>query len=287
MHSMTAFARSTIQTHWGELCWEIRSVNHRYLEQNLRLPEELRGLEPRVRERINHRLRRGKCDAVLRFQAQGDGGQELSLDLNLARQLVRAAEQLAELSEDGRGLSTAQLLQWPGILQAPPLDAESLSEEVIQLLDTALTQLLAHRAREGEQIAALIERRCVDVLAEVDQVRAILPDILQAQRERLLARLEEARQKLDAERLEQEMLLLAQKMDVAEELERLETHVKEVRQTIANPGTIGRRLDFLMQEMNREANTLGSKSIHEATTLASVNLKVLIEQMREQIQNVE
>lgn len=287
MLSMTAFARVASTTPWGELCWEVRSVNHRYLEQNIRLPEDLRGLELGARERISQQLQRGKIDATLRFQANAAPSQGFHLNLDLAQQLINIAGQIQQLTGEERRLSAVDLMRWPGVLESPPIDTDSLGQAILELLDTALQQLIAHRQREGQQITQLIEQRCVEVEKEVAQVREELPVILKAQRERLLNRLEEARQKLDADRLEQEMVLVAQKADVAEELDRLNTHVREVRKTMSKSGSIGRRLDFLMQEMNREANTLGSKSIHENTTLVSVNLKVLIEQMREQIQNIE
>ncbi len=285
IRSMTAFARSTAQTEWGDVCWELRSVNHRYLEISTRLPEELRQLEAPIRERISKALQRGKIDCNLRFQS--DSHAHFELNTSLVQQLLALAEQVNQTRQQQDEIPTIELLRWPGVMEATPPDFEALSKILLQTLDEAIEQLLAYRQREGEQIKQLLEQRCQAIAKEVSTVREELPGILQSQRERLKSRLHELEQNLNMERLEQEMVFMAQKMDVAEELERIEAHLLEVNQALKEDKPTGRRLDFLMQELNREANTLGSKSIHTRTSMASVNLKVLIEQMREQIQNVE
>lgn len=286
IRSMTAFARSTAQTEWGDVCWELRSVNHRYLEISTRLPEELRQLEAPIRERIAHTVQRGKIDCNLRFQAD-NRSHHFEINLPLVEQLLHVAEQINQTRQQQEQIPTIEILRWPGVLESAMPDSERLAEPLLQNLNEALEQLLAYRQREGEQIKHLLEQRCQAIEQEIILVREELPVILQAQRERLQSRLLELEQNLNLERLEQEMVFMAQKMDVAEELDRLETHLLEVRQALKEEKPIGRRLDFLMQELNREANTLGSKSVHTRTSMASVNLKVLIEQMREQIQNVE
>ncbi|MDM8547180.1 YicC/YloC family endoribonuclease [Candidatus Venteria ishoeyi] len=290
IRSMTAFARISTQTQWGEVCWELRAVNHRYLEISPRLPEEFRVLETRLRERIAQLLKRGKLDCTLRFQTD-TATVGFRLNHTLVQQLLTVSTELAVLSDNPQKLSALDLLNWAGVLEVPAPDMDSLSTPIMATLDKALQQLLAHREREGAQILRMIEQRCEAVTQEISKVRAQLPEIIKRQRERTKARLSELEQNLvqerNLDRLEQEMVFLAQKIDVAEELDRLDAHVLEVQQTLKSDKAIGRRLDFLMQELNREANTLASKSIDTRTTMASVNLKVLIEQMREQVQNIE
>jgi len=286
IRSMTAFARSTAQTEWGDVCWELRSVNHRYLEINTRLPEELRQIEAAVREKVGKTVQRGKIDCNLRFQADNSSN-HFELNKQLVEQLLGLAEQLNQVRQQQEHIPTIEILRWPGVMETSTPDFDSLTHPLLETLSEALEQLLAYRQREGEQIQQLLEQRCQAIAEEVIAVREEFPAILQAQRERLQSRLLELEQNLNLERLEQEMVFMAQKIDVAEELDRLETHLLEVRQALKEEKPIGRRLDFLMQELNREANTLGSKSVHTRTSMASVNLKVLIEQMREQIQNVE
>ncbi len=286
IRSMTAFARSTAQTEWGDVCWELRSVNHRYLEISTRLPEELRQLEAPIRERVAQIVQRGKIDCNLRFQADNNHS-HLQLNLPLVQQLLDMEKQINQVREAQEQIPTVDILRWNGVLETTMPDSDSLAEPLLRALDEALAQLLAYRQREGEQIQQLLEQRCEAIAQEVLVVREGMATILQAQRERLQSRLSELEHHLNLERLEQEMVFMAQKMDVAEELDRLEAHLLEVHQALKDDKPTGRRLDFLMQELNREANTLGSKSVHTRTSMASVNLKVLIEQMREQIQNVE
>ncbi|MEN8217204.1 MAG: YicC/YloC family endoribonuclease [Pseudomonadota bacterium] len=286
IRSMTAFARIELQESWGQLCWELRSVNHRYLDISLRLPEDFRRLEVTIRERIQQQLKRGKVDCTLYFKANKGNNEQWQLNQELAQQLWEAAQQIDAMTGNTMPPNAIEILRWQGVLEAKMLDVEELSDTVLEHFDTALAQLVAHREREGAQLASLIEQRCSAIAAEIGPIRNDLPMILQAQRERLETRLAELVE-LNSERLEQEMVILAQKMDVAEELDRVETHLAEIRQTLMQNQPIGRRLDFLVQELHREANTLGSKSNHINTTRRAVDLKVLIEQMREQTQNIE
>jgi uncharacterized protein (TIGR00255 family) len=286
LRSMTAFARATARLPLGESCWEIRSVNHRYLEINVRLPEEWRWLEILVRDSISRRLNRGKVDCNLKISNASSEG-SFNLNLTLVQQLLNAAAQINQLTGYNQPLSPLEILRLPNVLENPTPDAEILKENLMQILEVALNEMVAYREREGEQIYQMIEQRCQAIGEEVAKVREQLPLILATQREKLLNRLGELQQSLNQERLEQEMVFLAQKIDVSEELDRLDAHLVEMKKNLNSSQPTGRRLDFLMQEFHREANTLGSKSVHTSTTLASVNLKVLIEQMREQIQNVE
>ncbi len=285
--SMTGFARCERRGEWGELAWELRSVNHRYLELSLRLPEEMRGLEPLVRERAGQQLGRGKVDCTLRYKPAVAGGARLVVNHELVERLVEAAAEVEALQQVSTAYSPLELLRWPGALESEAPDLTPVLAAAAELLDEVLAGLREARAREGQALAGLIQQRLEGVEAVVAGVRARLPEVLAVLRERLQARLGELREELDPARLEQELVLAAQKMDVDEELDRLAGHVTEVRRVLALDEPIGRRLDFLMQEFNREANTLGSKAADAELTRASVELKVLIEQMREQVQNIE
>jgi uncharacterized protein (TIGR00255 family) len=283
--SMTAFGRVEHAMDWGSAVWEIRTVNHRYLETSVRLPEELRMLEPQVRERVAGRLKRGKVECGLRFEQGGAGADSLPVNLELARKVIETAEALP--LADPAPVNPVDVLRWPGVIGKGNLDLDSVGKELLAQLDRALDSIVETRRREGEKIRAMLAERCDAALARVTELREHLPAIMEGIRERYLCRAREHQLELDNDRLEQEMLLLSQKLDVAEELDRLDTHIQEVRRVLDQDEPVGRRLDFLMQEMNREANTLGSKSASIDTTNASVDLKVLIEQMREQIQNIE
>ena len=286
IYSMTGFARVHQQAEWGEAAWELRSVNHRYLELNLRLPEQVRDCEPLVREAIKAILQRGKIDVTLRFQPK-EGANGFAVDQELVNQLLQAHDQLKAQSGVAGELNATTLLRWPGVLQAQDHNMDVVKKTLLQWLDAALDQLLAQRQREGERITELMLEKLTLVEQQVAIVEQAIPAIQAQQHEKLMARFEEAQVKLDAERLEQELVMLAQKMDVAEECDRLKTHCQEMRHSLEKGGVVGRRLDFLLQEFNREANTLGSKSVDTQTTQAAVELKVTIEQMREQIQNLE
>jgi uncharacterized protein (TIGR00255 family) len=285
--SMTAFARCDQGSPWGELAWELRTVNHRYLDISLRLPEVFRPLEPGIRDAAAKYLKRGKLDATLYFRPGEAGAGELALDETLLHQLVDLAHRVEVVAHNVSGLRTADLLRWPGVVKGAEVDNEGLRQAAMDLLQKALEELMATRRREGAQIAELIRSRLDGAQTQVDTVRGVLPEITRNYRERLEERLAEIKEQVDPARLEQEIVLFAQRTDVAEELDRLEAHLQEVRRVVDGDGPVGRRLDFLMQELNREANTLGSKAADIRLTNASVELKVLIEQMREQIQNIE
>jgi uncharacterized protein (TIGR00255 family) len=287
IRSMTSFARCEALGDWGSLQLELRSVNHRFLELNLRLPEELRVLEPKIRERLNKLLGRGKVDCNVRYQAPANQAGELVINTELVKKLAHASREVDALLYNASPVSSLAVLQWPGVLQAPGLDEGRLRSETLLLLEQAIEELNKNRGREGEKLKGIILKRCEAAAEVVTTVRARLPEVLEGVRNRLRERLAELRQELDTQRLEQEMVIAAQKLDVDEEMDRLETHLAEVRHVFDSDQPVGRRLDFLMQELNREANTLGSKSADSETTRASVELKVLIEQMREQVQNIE
>jgi uncharacterized protein (TIGR00255 family) len=287
IRSMTAFARLETETGQGGLSWEIRSVNHRYLEAGVRLPEELRAAEPAVRERVTARLGRGKIDCTCRYRAPVSGSAPVQLDEdNLARLLAACGSVAARLPESA-ALNPVELLRWPGVVREEEIDTAPLVAQALELLDRTLDELVVSREREGEQIRGMLLARC-DAMAElVVAARARLPEINAAVREKLKARLAELDVPADPGRLEQELVFVSQKMDVDEEVDRLDSHIEEVRRVLERDEPVGRRLDFLMQELNREANTLGSKSAATDTTRIAVELKVLIEQMREQVQNIE
>lgn len=286
IRSMTAYARREIKGDWGSAAWELRSVNQRYLETYIRLPEQFRSLEPVVRERIRARLTRGKVECNLRFDLDPGAQSMLQLNEKLAKQLVEAAQWVKMQSDEGE-INPLEVLRWPGVMLAEEQDLDAISTELLLALETALDDFISARESEGAALKTLIEQRLDGVSAEVVKVRAQMPNILQWQRERLVSKLEDAQVQLENTRLEQELVLMAQRIDVAEELDRLEAHVKETHKIMKKEEAVGRRLDFMMQEFNRESNTLASKSINADVTTSAIELKVLIEQMREQIQNIE
>ncbi|MCC7658096.1 YicC family protein [Serratia sp. Pon4B] len=287
IRSMTAYARREIKGEWGSAAWELRSVNQRYLETYIRLPEQFRSLEPVIRERIRGRLTRGKVECNLRFELDPSAQSSLILNEKLAKQLVEAANWVKMQSDEGE-INPIDVLRWPGVMSAQEQDLDVIQRaELMQALDGALDDFIVARESEGAALKTLIEQRLDGVSAEVVNVRAQMPNILQWQRERLVSKLEEAQVQLENTRLEQELVLMAQRIDVAEELDRLEAHVKETHNILKKKEAVGRRLDFMMQEFNRESNTLASKSINADVTASAIELKVLIEQMREQIQNIE
>ena len=285
IRSMTAYATAERATEGGTLACELRAVNHRFLELGLRLPEELRVLEPALRERISARIARGKLDFSLRLRSpEGEGG--LQLNVSLVRQLSELA---LDMTARFPALRTEfiDLLQYPGVLQARSTDAEVLQAEALALLDTLLDQFVGAREREGEKLAEAIKERVDALAARAAEVRELIPLIRTGQRQKLDARLADLAQAADPGRVEQELVLWLQKLDVDEELDRLDSHIKEIRRVLKQTEPVGRRLDFLLQEFNREANTLGSKSVDVRTTNIAVELKVLIDQIREQVQNIE
>lgn len=285
--SMTAFARESRIGDFGGLAWELRSVNHRYLEPHLRLPEELRSLEPAVRDRLAARIQRGKVDCTLRYAPAVGAVGSLQVNRAFVEQLLAAGNEVAGLVGKSAEPSAFDLLRWPGVIREEERDLDQVSAAALDLLDSAIDSLLATRAREGARLAALLSERCDRLGESVTRVRARMPAVIASVRRRLADRLAEIRSELDPSRLEQEMALLASRLDVDEEMDRLVAHLDEVRDVLKRKEPVGRRLDFLMQELNREANTLGSKSADVDVTREAVEMKVLIEQMREQVQNLE
>lgn len=286
--SMTAFARVQVQEEWGNLIWEVRSVNHRYLEPKFRLPEQLREVESALRLSLKQSLKRGKIECYLKLQLS-ENTSSLTLNPFVLEQLHNAVSRIQQEFGDSAKVNALDILSWPGVQTTTEVDAKILHQAAIESFETALKQLNTMRAREGNELRLFIENRLNKIGAEVIKVREWLPTILEAQRKKIMERLFEAKQELNLDRLEQEMVILAQKMDVDEELDRLDTHIAEVRRTLQEQdnSAYGRRLDFLMQELNREANTLSSKSVHAGLTQTAVSMKVMIEQMREQVQNIE
>jgi uncharacterized protein (TIGR00255 family) len=269
------------------MTWELRSVNHRYVEIGLRLPDDLRALEGEVRSRIAAKLNRGKVDCSLRLDApQGEAGQ-LRVNVGLARQLVGLAQQITDMLPAAQAPSPFDVLRWPGVIEGRETDPEALAAAALAALERALAQMVETREREGAKLRDVVLQRCAAMATITENMRRRVPEIIEALRARHVQRLHELAGALDPARVDQECALLIQRLDVAEELDRLETHLKEVSRVLDQQEPIGRRLDFLMQELNREANTLGSKSAHVDSSAAAVELKVLIEQIREQIQNIE
>lgn len=287
IQSMTAFARDQSQGKWGSAVCELRSINHRYLELIVRLPDTLHEFEAAIRESIRNHIKRGKIECYIRYQPGDVTGAEITINAHLAEQLCKANEVIAKILKIPAPVNTMDILKWPGILKIAEVDLETIEDEMIQLVEKALQDLVAARAREGEELKQLFLQRLEAMKAEIAKVRQRMPEIMNEQRERLTKRFADVKLELDTGRLEQEMVLFSQKTDVAEELDRIDTHISEVRRVLKQGGVVGRRLDFLMQELNREANTLGAKSVNVDTTRVSVELKVLIEQVREQVQNVE
>ena len=287
IHSMTAFARGEAAGSRGRLSLELRSVNHRYLDASLRLPEALRPYETPLREALRTRLERGKVELTVRFTA-ATGADGLTVDEARLAAVAEAARTVAgALGERAGPIDPVELLRWPGVLEEASLDEDALGTELAALLEQVLEAFLAHRGREGARLAALIEARLATIGEIVTELRGRQDALVHALRDRLARRSAELAATLDPERLEQEVALLAQKADVAEELDRLDAHLAEVRRVLAGAGPAGRRLDFLAQELNREANTLASKASAADPALRAVDLKVLVEQIREQIQNIE
>lgn len=284
---MTAFARQEVSADWGNMTLELRTVNHRFLEMSLRLPEEIRSIEPLIRGQISKQLRRGKLDVSLRFQANSNDGNNIIIDKELAKKVVTSCQEIDAIIGNPATLNSIEVLRWPGVITAAETDNQELQKAFITLLDCALNELVESRKREGAKLETIIRSRCEKMQIIVDEVRQRLPEVNQHMRDKILAKLNDIQLDLDENRFAQEVAYLVQKMDVDEEMDRLSTHITEVQRVLTEEKTIGRRLDFLLQELNREANTLGSKSADTKTTNFSVELKVLIEQIREQVQNIE
>ncbi|MGV2871118.1 YicC/YloC family endoribonuclease [Colwellia sp. E150_009] len=286
IHSMTAFSRHEVKGDWGNAVWEIRSVNQRFLETYFRLPEQFRGIEPVLRERFRKQLNRGKVECNLRFNANAANKSELTLNEKLALQLLQHANWINEQTLNSQ-INPFEVMRWPGVMETEESDMSVIQSELLAGFDIALKDFINARASEGENLTVMIEQRLDAITLEAEKVQTQMPEIIEWQRNRIIEKFTDAKIDLDSGRVEQELVLLAQKMDVAEELDRLNSHVSETKKILKKGGAQGRRLDFMMQEFNREANTLGSKSINTDVTASAVELKVLIEQMREQIANIE
>lgn len=287
IRSMTGFARRERQGPWGTLVCELRTVNHRYLEISLRLPDELKGLDNDVRQSIAGALRRGKVDVSLYLKSAAGTARSLELDQMLLDELLVRIEQVRARLPSAAPVSPVELLRWPGVIRDAEVDTKPVLVAALEVLREALAELNETRHREGQRIRDLLLNRCVAMRSQVQVVKARLPEVSQRLRERIVERISQLGVTPDPERLEQELVLYAHKMDVDEELDRLAGHLDEVTGVLDSSEPAGRRLDFLMQELNREANTLSSKSQDGETTKAAVDMKVMIEQMREQVQNVE
>jgi uncharacterized protein (TIGR00255 family) len=287
IRSMTGFARRERQGLWGTLSCELRTVNHRYLEVSLRLPDELKALDNEIRQVIAGSLRRGKVDANIYLKSAAGTQRALEVDLSFVGELATRIEQVRSHLKDAAPVSPLDVLRWPGIVREAELDAAPIIAVALELTREALSELNETRSREGQRIHELLRARCATMRAQAQTVKVRLPEVSQRLRDRIKERITQLGITPDAERLEQELVMYAHKMDVDEELDRLAGHLDEVEAALGSSEPAGRRLDFLMQELNREANTLSSKSQDSETTKAAVDMKVTIEQMREQIQNIE
>ena len=285
--SMTGFAAVAAELPGLSLAVELRSVNHRYLDVAVKLPDELRSLEPALREQLAGELKRGKVECRVALNRVAAAATSVAIDESRVRAVSAAAAEVRRLVPGTGPLSTAEILRWPGVLIEPSVAPDTLVETLRRLVDQGLVELAAARAREGAKLQALLLARCTDIEAQIARVAPRIPALHAAFVDKLGARLKEAGLDANEERLKQELALFATKIDVAEEVARLATHVTEVRRVLAQGGSAGKRLDFLAQELHREANTLGSKSVDAELSQASLELKVLIEQMREQVQNIE
>ena len=286
IHSMTAYARKEFKGDWGTAVWEIRSVNQRYLETYIRLPEQFRGLEAVLRERFRKQLQRGKVECSMRFEASSANSGALQLNEALAEKLIESANWVSKKAGKAK-LNPVDILRWPGVMEAEEKDMGELSTDLLSFFNETLTEFLESRASEGEKLQAMLEQRLAGITEQAAFVHSKMPEIIEWQRARIQKKFADAKIELDETRVEQELILMAQKLDVAEEIDRLNAHVTETHSILKKGGACGRRLDFMMQEFNRESNTLGSKSISTDITKSAVELKVLIEQMREQLQNIE
>ena len=287
MRSMTAFARTQNQTEWGHVNWEIRSVNQRFLDLTFKLPERYRFLEPALRDQIKSQLTRGKIDISLTVD-QSVSQPNMAINQTVLQPLVKAVNEVQQQLIEATHVNPLEILQWPGVLQTPATEtAETLETELLARFTQTLSELNQHRHREGLALKQIIETRCKAIKVLTEQAKSLLPEILEHQTKQLRQRVLSLVNQLDENRFNQELALLAQKLDVQEELDRLQTHLIEIEHVLESSEPVGRRLDFLMQELNREANTLGSKSADSRTSQISIELKVLIEQIREQVQNIE
>ena len=286
IYSMTAFAHLEIKKEWGNAVWEIRSVNQRFLETYFRLPEAFRHLEMGLRERLRNSLTRGKVECSLRVELAQASNNKIALNNDYAEQVITSLKTLQSIAGEGE-INLVDVLRYPGVVDAQSQDLDQIAQDLLAGFEQILTDFIAMRGREGANLQAIIQQRLDNITEIAQSVQNQMPEVLQWQKDRLQQRFEELNLQLDPQRLEQEMVLTAQRVDVAEELDRLQLHVKETSSILKKGGAVGRKLDFMMQELNRESNTMASKSINADITNSAVELKVLIEQMREQIQNLE
>lgn len=286
-NSMTAFAREISSTEWGTITCELRSVNHRYLEINPRLTEELRQLEPQIRESVAGRIKRGRIDCYLKLQAHETMRDDFEVDQELLERVAKLGGDTLTRFPHLAPFPVSEVLRWPGVVQVRGVDSEVLMETAMNLVRRALDRIATDRSREGDQLKTAVVQRLEEAVELVEVLKTRIPELMQSFKTRVRAKIEDTGVAVDPDRMEQEFVLYVQKSDVTEEIDRLHIHLNEVREVLSSNGSIGRRLDFLMQELNREANTLGAKAFDVNLTQASLDLKVLIEQMREQIQNIE
>ena len=286
-NSMTAFGREEIKGTLGHLTWEIRTVNHRYREISMRLPEELRSAEADFRQSISNSIRRGRVDAVLNYQGVEPISGQAGLNHTEIRRLAQWEKELQQIMPTAGSLRTYEILRWPVVLGANSVNVDDLLSQAIGLLNTTLDTVSSNRKREGKKLAELLLGYLSSSRNLVQQIQKVWPTVEAELKSRLEERVADFEKRLDPSRLEQEVVLLLSKADIREEIDRLSLHLNETERVLASEGPTGRRLDFLMQELNREANTVGAKAAHPKTTASSVDLKVLIEQMREQVQNIE
>ena len=287
LKSMTAFSRKESVSERGTLVWEMRSVNHRYLDVSIRMTDELRLIEPQVREKIGARVSRGKVEVSLRYKPSQQVSSEIAVNESLASQVAHAARSLQELIGDAQPTPVMEVLKWPGVVSQAEADFGPLQQLAMQLFDTTLDDYIETRQREGDKTAQMLTERCDAIDDIIEKVKVLRPQAVERQRTKLMSRIEDLDIEHDTGRLEQELVYISQRLDVSEELDRLTAHLSELRDILKRNEPVGRRLDFLVQEFNREANTLSSKSADADTTALSVDLKVFIEQMREQVQNIE
>lgn len=287
LRSMTAYGRSRLSTASGEFVCELRSVNHRYLDVSIRLPESLRSLEPAMRESLSKALQRGKVDVSLKHSCSSETNHAFAVNESLLTQLLTATEKVKSLSGSCEAIDPMRLLEWPGVLMTSTDSQTLLVKDALGVFEMALVDFVEARGREGVQVTSLLTEKVSQLRVMISAIRSLRPAVIERQKEKWLAKLSLLDQEHDTSRLEQELVYAAQRLDIDEELDRLESHCCELSKALSRSDSVGRRLDFLMQEFNREANTLAAKSGDVITTNAAVDMKVLIEQMREQVQNVE
>jgi uncharacterized protein (TIGR00255 family) len=287
LYSMTAFARNEQQTEWGQFTWEIKTLNHRYLDVGFKIPDTFRSLEIALRDRLREKIKRGKVDCFLKFQASQQSEQQVSLNFALVNALINAGKELEDLLGGDSKLRANDLLRWPGCIDVTQVHSKELESELLKQFEQTIDSLITVRAKEGDSLVSFINEKLALLELELKKACDLTKEVVAENRAKLRKRFEELELSVDNNRMEQELALLVQRLDVTEELDRIKAHIAEVKRIITSNEAVGRRLDFIMQEFNREANTLASKSNSAQLTAVSVEMKVLIEQMREQVQNIE